>query len=77
LKQNLRTDPEYQEISFNEVDKKYNCDRKSLHGPYAMVKFNAQAETKVPLNPVGRTGIYGRGHLGRWGPNHAAGMIEF
>jgi hypothetical protein len=33
----------------------------------------------VPCNPVGRTGIVGRGHLGRWGPNHAAGLfvIEF
>ena len=25
-----------------------------------------------PLNPNGRTGIRGRGLLGRWGPNHAA-----
>lgn len=23
-------------------------------------------------NPVGRTGISGRGLLGKWGPNHAA-----
>jgi ADP-ribose pyrophosphatase len=29
----------------------------------------------VPCNPVGRTGIIGRGHLGRWGPNHAADPI--
>lgn len=28
-----------------------------------------------PLNPVGRTGITGRGVLGRWGPNHAADPI--
>lgn len=28
-----------------------------------------------PLNPVGRTGIIGRGLLGRWGPNHAADPI--
>lgn len=28
-----------------------------------------------PLNPVGRTGIVGRGVLGRWGPNHAADPI--
>lgn len=28
-----------------------------------------------PLNPVGRTGIVGRGLLGRWGPNHAADPI--
>ena len=26
-------------------------------------------------NPVGRTGIRGRGCLGRWGPNHAADPI--
>jgi len=28
-----------------------------------------------PLNPIGRTGIRGRGILGRWGPNHAADPI--
>lgn len=27
------------------------------------------------MNPVGRTGIIGRGLLGRWGPNHAADPI--
>lgn len=29
----------------------------------------------LPLNPKGRTGIRGRGLLGRWGPNHAADPI--
>lgn len=28
-----------------------------------------------PLNPIGRTGIKGRGVLGKWGPNHAADPI--
>lgn len=28
-----------------------------------------------PLNPCGRTGVIGRGTLGRWGPNHAADPI--
>ncbi|CAG9817838.1 unnamed protein product [Phaedon cochleariae] len=28
-----------------------------------------------PLNPEGRTGIKGRGVLGKWGPNHAADPI--
>ena len=28
-----------------------------------------------PLNPVGRTGLAGRGILGKWGPNHAADPI--
>lgn len=32
-------------------------------------------EDGYPLNPVGRTGIVGRGLLGRWGPNHAADPI--
>lgn len=29
----------------------------------------------LPVNPVGRTGVIGRGCLGRWGPNHAADSI--
>lgn len=28
-----------------------------------------------PQNPIGRTGIRGRGILGRWGPNHAADPV--
>ena len=28
-----------------------------------------------PLNPMGRTGLRGRGLLGKWGPNHAADPI--
>ena len=26
-------------------------------------------------NPIGRTGVIGRGLLGKWGPNHAADPI--
>ena len=29
----------------------------------------------LPQNPRGRTGIVGRGFLGKWGPNHAADPI--
>ena len=29
----------------------------------------------APLNPVGRTGLCGRGMLGKWGPNHALDPI--
>ena len=29
----------------------------------------------APLNPYGRTGMKGRGLLGKWGPNHAADPI--
>lgn len=28
-----------------------------------------------PVNPIGRTGVIGRGLLGKWGPNHAADPI--
>ena len=29
----------------------------------------------LPRNPIGRTGMVGRGLLGKWGPNHAADPI--
>ena len=32
-------------------------------------------ELGAPINPRGRTGIQGRGLLGKWGPNHAADPI--
>lgn len=32
-------------------------------------------ENSRPRNPRGRTGIEGRGELGKWGPNHAADPI--
>lgn len=43
-------------------------DRTSLMGEYEVIHG-------VPQNPVGRTGIKGRGRLGKWGPNHAADPI--
>lgn len=44
-------------------------DRRSHMGTYRL------DETGLPLNPIGRTGLRGRGLLGRWGPNHAADPI--
>ncbi|KRX45221.1 ADP-ribose pyrophosphatase, mitochondrial [Trichinella sp. T9] len=38
-------------------------DRRSCTGEYLVVDGR-------PLNPVGRTGIAGKGSLARWGPNH-------
>ncbi|KAJ1520177.1 hypothetical protein ONE63_004391 [Megalurothrips usitatus] len=43
-------------------------DRRSHDGEYAV-------EGGRPRNPRGRTGLAGRGVLGRWGPNHAADPI--
>ncbi|XP_059485329.1 ADP-ribose pyrophosphatase, mitochondrial [Neocloeon triangulifer] len=53
---------------------KWNCldnnvDRRSHLGEY-----NLDSQGR-PLNPRGRTGISGRGCLGRWGPNHAADPV--
>lgn len=61
-------DPDIQTKSFlfNRVDGLVN--RKSFTGEY-MIKEN------FPLNPIGRTGLSGRGILGKWGPNHAADPI--
>ncbi|KAF7659303.1 hypothetical protein LDENG_00000110 [Lucifuga dentata] len=51
---------------FNSMDGA--VDRTSFEGNY-------KVEKGKPLNPRGRTGITGRGLLGRWGPNHAADPI--
>ncbi|XP_026225582.1 ADP-ribose pyrophosphatase, mitochondrial [Anabas testudineus] len=51
---------------FNTVDGA--VDRTSFEGMY-------KVEDGKPLNPRGRTGVIGRGLLGRWGPNHAADPI--
>ena len=38
-------------------------------------KSNFQRDNGYPQNPSGRTGICGRGLLGKWGPNYAADPI--
>lgn len=51
---------------WNLLDGKVN--RQSHEGQYHI-------NDGYPQNPHGRTGIKGRGNLGRWGPNHAADPI--
>ncbi|XP_008565916.1 PREDICTED: transient receptor potential cation channel subfamily M member 2 [Galeopterus variegatus] len=48
-------------IRYNVVDGP--TDRQSFHGPYAV-------QHGLPLNPMGRTGLRGRGSLRCFGPNH-------
>ncbi|XP_073504867.1 ADP-ribose pyrophosphatase, mitochondrial isoform X2 [Phyllobates terribilis] len=52
---------------------KYNA----LDGQVERTSFEGTYEVMDgwPRNPTGRTGITGRGLLGRWGPNHAADPI--
>ncbi|UJR13487.1 hypothetical protein I4U23_000501 [Adineta vaga] len=62
-------DPDATKIKkFNEIDGK--IDRTSLTD-----KYNIDKETNRPRNPQGRTGLSGRGLLGRWGPNHAGDPV--
>lgn len=58
-------DPTF-EPKYNELDGQVN--RVSHIGSYQVIH-------KLPLNPFGRTGITGRGILGRYGVNHAADPI--
>ncbi|KAK9752592.1 NUDIX domain [Popillia japonica] len=60
-------------VSDNNFKPRWNAldgliNRKSHEGEYAL-------QNGRPLNIRGRTGISGRGTLGRWGPNHAADPI--
>jgi len=55
-------------LLFNQLDGNYNVNRVSFMGLYKIVEG-------IPRNPMGRTGITGRGLLGKWGPNHAADPI--
>ncbi|XP_031521657.1 transient receptor potential cation channel subfamily M member 2 isoform X6 [Papio anubis] len=48
-------------IQYNMVDGLR--DRRSFHGPY-------EVQAGLPLNPMGRTGLRGRGSLSCFGPNH-------
>ncbi|XP_033086293.1 transient receptor potential cation channel subfamily M member 2 isoform X3 [Trachypithecus francoisi] len=48
-------------IQYNMVDGLW--DRRSFHGPYAV-------QAGFPMNPMGRTGLRGRGSLSCFGPNH-------
>ena len=59
-------------ITFNSWDAELQIDRRSYR------KRNTQFYSiveGVPRNPIGRTGVTGRGHLHLWGPTHAVDPI--
>ncbi|XP_029650951.1 ADP-ribose pyrophosphatase, mitochondrial isoform X2 [Octopus sinensis] len=62
----IRKSSEPIKIKWNSLDN--NIDRQTFGKKYDIYNH-------VPRNPHGRTGIIGRGLLGRWGPNHAADPI--
>ncbi|PIK55607.1 putative transient receptor potential cation channel subfamily M member 2 isoform X7 [Apostichopus japonicus] len=55
-------------LLFNQEDTVCKYNRKSYMGTY-------EVHDGLPINPKGRTGVIGRGTLGRFGPNHAADPI--
>jgi ADP-ribose pyrophosphatase len=61
-----RTEKDFPPFKWNELDGKN--DRRSHEGKYEIVDG-------LPRNPRGRTGMIGRGLLGKWGPNHAADPV--
>jgi len=54
-------------LKYNAVDGQIN--RQSFETIYTVTSAH------LPLNPMGRTGLAGRGLLGKFGPNHAADPI--
>lgn len=62
----IASDFSAKQLVFNKRDGLIN--RISFTGEYKL-------QQNVPLNPLGRTGLKGRGLLGKWGPNHAADPI--
>jgi len=74
--------PVWADISYNDMlaqadGPKYNQIDKSTGTEINRISHTGNYEVRafLPLNPSGRTGIKGRGLLGRWGPNHAADPI--
>uniref|UniRef100_A0A8C4QCX7 ADP-ribose pyrophosphatase, mitochondrial n=2 Tax=Eptatretus burgeri TaxID=7764 RepID=A0A8C4QCX7_EPTBU len=67
-------DPDYSTFAnWNVTPPKYNqldgsVERRSHTGEYMVIE-------NIPRNPCGRTGLLGRGLLGKWGPNHAADSV--
>lgn len=57
-------------IPFNTYDSKNHVRRQSLLGRYRL-----DPNTGAPLNPMGRTGLLGKGLLPRWGPNHSVAIV--
>lgn len=63
----------------NEIPDQITSGRKRVM-PYGNSLTNCPFErdsSNLPINPMGKTGITGRGELGLWGPNPAADPIIF
>ncbi|PAA84253.1 hypothetical protein BOX15_Mlig015659g1 [Macrostomum lignano] len=57
-------------LPFNQYDSAHKLRRQSMMGRYRL-----DSNSGAPLNPMGRTGLKGKGLLPRWGPNNAAVVV--
>ncbi|GFT25676.1 ADP-ribose pyrophosphatase, mitochondrial [Nephila pilipes] len=65
-------DPDILNAKFKWNEEDDGIDRRS-YDQQELIKYDVVEG--YPLNPKGRTGLAGRGRLGRWGPNHAGDAI--
>ena len=78
---NLKTgnqwaDPEYVLELREELDKRVTTSASEDGSERTLGEaVEYDEETGAPLNPRGRTGLAGRGALGKWGPNYAADPV--
>lgn len=62
----------------NLTDEHFNPQWNTVDGQTNRTSYTAVYSVGIdsgPINPIGRTGLKGRGLLGKWGPNHAADPI--
>lgn len=75
LKQPVWADPKMEDMDLNEYLLRETHSIDHLVHPLTDLPF--KDEKGFRLNPLGRTGLIGRGLLGRFGPNQAADFIGF
>ncbi|CAD6192063.1 unnamed protein product [Caenorhabditis auriculariae] len=61
----------YADKNIDEGDFRWNAVDGSINRKSHICDYSFDKDGR-PLNPMGRTGLSGRGVLGKWGPNHAA-----
>jgi len=65
-------DPEDYESIKDEIKKRVTLVCGAVQTVGEAIRFDFSG---CPMNPYGRTGLRGRGVLGRWGPNHTADIV--
>ncbi|CAL8098840.1 unnamed protein product [Calicophoron daubneyi] len=67
---------EPQKLVYNAYDSTHGVTRMSIRGRVHVMRASDEHDSDnkligYPLNPSGRSGLYGKGVLPHWGPNHA------